>query len=298
MMFSRPILVLVLASAVAAPALAGEGKADGTLTANGKTVKLTHAYAVRKPNPFDKKLTDAYVVFTDRAMPADKATDTFGLMEAEGINAVTAEITPDKSVVSGELYSPSFKKMHQFSAVGMQKLDITTMTKDRIAGRVYIEKMQDFFDEKYTYDIRFDVPLAAGATSSAAPPAGAPASPSAPAASGAKGKPLPAGGGDPGKAYMAYQKVLMSGDLAALRKSVGADQAKQMNDPDFPKMLKLVQAMQPKNIKITGGSSDGTTATLNATGKDGGATSTGTIMMSLEGGVWKVTKESWSTKSE
>lgn len=296
-MFSRPILVLLVVSAVAAPALAGEGKADGTLTANGKTVKLTHAYATRKPNPFDKKLTDAYVVFTDRAMPAEKATDTFGLMEAEGINAVTVEITPDKSVVSGELYSPSFKKMHQFSAVGMQKLDITTMTKDRIAGRVYIEKMQDFFDEKYTYDIRFDVPLAAGATSSATPPAGASAAPPAPAASGAsqaKGKPLPAGGGEPGKAYMAYQKVLMSGDLAALRKSVGDEQAKQMNDPDFPKMLKLVQAMQPKNIRITGGTSDGTTATLNATGKDGDATSTGTITMALQGGVWKVTKESWS----
>jgi len=292
-MFSRPILALLLASAAAAPAMAGEGKADGTFTANGKTVKLTHAYAIPKANPFDKKLTDAYVVFTDRAMPADKATDTFGLMEAEGVSAVTVEITPDKSVVSGELYSPSFKKMHQFSAVGMQKLDITTMTKDRIAGRVYLEKAQDFFDEKYMYDIRFDVPLAAGATSSAAPPAGAPAAPSAPAASGVKGTPLPAGGGEPGKAYLAYQKALMSGNLAAIRKSVGADQAKAMDDPDFPKMLKLVQGMQPKNIKITGGSLAGSTATLSATGKDGDATSTGTITMVLDGGVWRVQKESW-----
>ena len=140
------------------------------------------------------------------------------------------------------------------------------------------------------------MPLAAGATSSAAPPAGAPSSPSAPAASGANGTPLPAGGGDPGKAYLAYQKALMSGNLAALRKSVGADQAKQMDDPDFPKMLKVVQAMQPKNIRITGGSLAGTTATLNATGKEGDSTSTGTITMMLDGGMWKVTKESWETK--
>ena len=60
----------------------------------------------------------------------------------------------------------------------------------------------------------------------------------------------------------------------------------------------LIQKMQAKNIKVTGGAIDGDTATLLATGKDGDATSNGTITMVREGGAWKVAKESWKTKSE
>jgi len=56
--------------------------------------------------------------------------------------------------------------------------------------------------------------------------------------------------------------------------------------------------MQAKNIKVTGGAVDGDTATLLATGKDGDSTSNATITMVREGGAWKVSKESWKTKSE
>src|SRR5438046_1262628 len=102
-----------------------------------------------------------------------------------------------------------------------------------------------------------------------------------------KGTQLPAGGGDPGKAYMAYTKVLAAGDLKALRKALTADRAKSLDDPDFKAMFPMIQAMQAKDIKVTGGAVDGDTATLMATGKDGDATSHGTIAMVREGGAWK-----------
>ena len=85
--------------------------------------------------------------------------------------------------------------------------------------------------------------------------------------------------------------MLAAGDLKALRKALAADRAKSLDDPDFKEMFPVIQAMQAKNIKVTGGAVDGDTATLLATGKDGDATSHGTITMVREGGAWKVSKE-------
>ena len=62
--------------------------------------------------------------------------------------------------------------------------------------------------------------------------------------------------------------------------------------------LPMMQAMQPKNVKVTGGTSEGDVATLLVSAKDGKETSTGTISMVREGGAWKVKKESWKSKSE
>ncbi len=106
---------------------------------------------------------------------------------------------------------------------------------------------------------------------------------------------LPADGGDPGKAYMAYTKAFASGDIAALKKMVSADRAKQLDDPQMKQMLPMMQALQPKDIKITGGTMTSKDATLNAEGKAEGAKDkqTGEIHMILEDKVWKVEKESW-----
>ncbi|HSE39125.1 MAG TPA: hypothetical protein VLH08_00045 [Acidobacteriota bacterium] len=108
---------------------------------------------------------------------------------------------------------------------------------------------------------------------------------------------LPADGGEPGKAYMAYTKAFASGDIAALKKMVSADRAKQLDDPQMKEMLPMMQALQPKDIKITGGTMTSKEATLNAEGKAEGATEkqTGTIHMILEDKTWKVEKESWKS---
>jgi hypothetical protein len=114
----------------------------------------------------------------------------------------------------------------------------------------------------------------------------------------ANATPLPADGGAPGKAYMEYLKAIQGGNMDALKKLVSADRAKQMDDPEFKKMFPMIQSMQAKNIKITGGSIAGNQATLNATGTDsmGGGTATGTIGMVMEGNQWKVQQDSWKSK--
>jgi hypothetical protein len=278
-----PALVLLVCAA-ALPLLA-DGTA-GTLTINGKTVQLKYGYAVQKEDPFDKKKKATQLLVTDQAIPAEAVSDEFKLMEvrdAQKLNGIMILVTEGKRVVSGAVYSPLLKKMSFVSGVGMQKLDLSAYTPARMAGRVWLEKPDDFFDNIYQYDVTFDVPVGAQKSDQPEQP---------------KGTPLPAGGGEPGKAYDAYRKALIGGNLPVLRKSVVAEMAKQMDSPEFKEQFKLIQAIQPKNVKVTGGAIDGDTATLLATAKDEHETSNGTITMVREGGAWKVKKESWRSKSE
>jgi hypothetical protein len=266
---------------------AAEASVDGSLTANGKTFPLKFAVAHPKKNPFDKKKTDTVIVFSDQELSAAAASDDIELMQAVdkmSLSGFMVEIDGDKSVISGEVFSPAFKKMKQFSAVGMQKVELTTMTPTHVAGSVTMAKPDDFFGNVYEYHATFDLPVGAAAPSVAV---------AAP-----KGKALPANGGDPGKAYAAYLKVFTAGDVPALKKAVSGDRAKEMDSKEFKEFFPVMQAMQPKNIKVTGGAIDGETATLLASAKNGDEVSNGTVTMVREGGVWKVQKESWKSRSE
>ena len=278
----------ILLSLIALPLFAADGTVNGTLNISGKKTPLKYVLARTTPNPFDKKKTDVVLLLTDVAIaPADFEGD-FGRMKlaSDGkLNGVELEIEPEnKQIISGTIYSSSLQHGGgQVSMTGMHELETTTFTATQIAGKVSMPS-HEFAGSTFQYTATFSAPIAGKA---------APAPPAA-----LKGKPLPAGGGDPGKAYDSYRATLVKGDLAGIKKAVAADRAKQVDDPDFKKMLPMIQAMEPKNVKITGGAIDGNTATLNATAKDGKETSKGTITMVLEGGVWKVKDESWESKSE
>jgi hypothetical protein len=274
--------------ALSFPALATDGKVDGSLTANGKTFALKHAYAQTRKDPFDKKKSVLVVIVTDQELSPAAASDDMELMQAQDkqqLSGFTATIDADKAIISGTVFSPAFKKMKQFSGVGVQKLELTAMTATRIAGTVGMAKPDDFFDEKYQYNATFDLPI------------GKPAGPPPPPV--LKGTPLPANGGEPGKAYTAYLKLLAAGDMKGFLAGVSAERSKEASsDPDFKKLFPLLKAMQPTGVKITGGAIDGNNATLLATGKDDNNVSNGTITMVKEGGAWKVEKEAWKSRSE
>lgn len=269
------------------PVLAANASVTGSLTANGKTVSLKHAYAQTRKDPFDKTKSVTQVIVTDQELSPAAASDDMELMQAQDkqqLSGFTATLDASKQVISATVFSPAFKKMKQFSGVGMQKAELTALTSTRIAGTISMAKPDDFFDEKYQYNATFDLPITK--------PAGPPPPPAL------KGTPLPAGG-EPGKAYAVYLKNLNAGDMKAVVGGFCAARAKEASaDPDFKKMFPLLREMQPRNIKVTGGAIDGTHATLLATGKDGDTVSNGTITMVRENGAWKVEKEDWKSKSE
>jgi hypothetical protein len=283
----RSSLALVLL-AFSLPTLAADGKVDGSLTANGKTFALKHAYAQMRKSPFDKKKSVLQLTVTDQELSPAAASDDIELMQAQDkqqLSGFTATIDDDKKIISGTVFSPAFKKMKQFSGVGMQQLALTDMTPAHVAGSVSMAKPDDFFDEHYQYNATFDLPV------------GKPAGPPPPPV--LQGTKLPAGGGEPGKAYMAYLKTVASGDMKAFLGRITAERAKEASsDPDFKKLFPLIQAMQAKGIKVTGGAIDGNKVTLLATGKDEGQVSNGTITMVKEGGAWKMEKEDWKSRSE
>lgn len=109
---------------------------------------------------------------------------------------------------------------------------------------------------------------------------------------------LGAGGGEPGAAYLAcqvhVQKQSRDGLLACVS-GERADELEAMTEAEAKEMLEFIQMLQPTDIKVTGGSMDGNTATLEAEGQQEGAKATATITMVKEGGTWKIQKESWSS---
>jgi hypothetical protein len=286
MYIRRSLAALILL--VSAAAFADAGKVNGTLTMNANVSKLKYAYAVTRSDPFDKKKTVTCVIATDTELPQSALLDDMGLMEVTmktPLNGIQWLINDEKDVISLQIYTTHRKEGGtQFSSVGAQKLELKDLTPSHIAGRLYLPKPDDFFGDTYQYDLTFDLPIVT-------------VKPPDPKAD-LKGKALPAGGGEPGKAYEAYRKVLLAGNVAGLKKAVSKDRAAEMNDPDFPKMLPLVQAMTPKTVKITAGSIDGDTAILLTEAKEKNETSTGKITLVKEAGAWKIAKEEWTSKSE
>ena len=273
---------------VASAAFADTGKVSGTLTMNGNVSKLKYAYAVPRPDPFDKSKTDTCVIVSDIELPQTALLDDMELMSATmktPINGIQWLINGEKDVISLQIYTTHRKEGGtQFSSVGAEKLELKDISSSHVAGRLYMPKPDDFFGDKYEYDVNFDLPVVA--VKEPDPKADL------------KGKMLPAGGGEPGKAYEAYRKVLLAGNIAGLKKAVSKDRVADMNDPDFPKMLPLVQEMTPKTVKITAGSIDGDTAILLTEAKEKGEKSTGKITLVKEGGAWKIAKEEWKSKME
>lgn len=116
---------------------------------------------------------------------------------------------------------------------------------------------------------------------------------------------VPASG--PGKeAADAYQAYLKTVTTAKSLKEVVAHLSKEALEmgPGMPEteeeakeFLELIQAMMPKDIKVTAAKGDAKKVELTATGTDEGAVATGTITMVNEEGRWKVAGERWNIKA-
>ena len=247
--------------ALAVPALAQT--ASGTMTMNGKKTPLDHVVAFHKDG-------NVRLLLSNKDVTAAQLADSFAVHDIKDLSGVEIEISPEGQISTGQLYSPNIKKMgSSFSSVGMHKWDGRISTTS-IEGKLWMAP-DDFFDNKYEYTATFKAPIASAASVAPGPPT-------------IKGKPLPAGGGEPAKAYFAYLKILKAGDPAKILASVSAERAKQMPVADLKKMLPLIQAMIPNDIKFVSGGIDGDHATLNLSGKDNGSNSTGTVDLVKEGG--------------
>ena len=156
-----------------------------------------------------------------------------------------------------------------FNSSGYGVFKLATAPAGRIAGRWTLAEPGDFFGETYDFDLDFDAAVT--------PP---------------PGKPLPADGGEPGKAYRAWTAAVAKGDLPVLRALVGGDyNGWRLNSEDqgnVKEALKDLRDGTPLQARILRGRIDGDSAVLWVEGKDrDDILRGGRVRMERVAGVWR-----------
>jgi len=268
-----------------APKLA-EGGAAGSMKVDGTTVKLAHAIARLKPNPFDEKKKDVVVLITQKPATAEMLVDDGKLFK--GVNdgsvlGLMVKIDSDEKPNHLQLLHP--KAGIQMSGSGIFNFDAADFSPKHVTGRFYTTEEEDFMGKhKYSYDVTFAVPVQVIV---------APSEVTVDASSGTK---LPAGGGDPGKAYLAFDKASRAGNLNEMKKYASKSRPiPEMSAEETKQMIEMMKMMRPAKVKVAGGFVSGDHATLNVDAEDPSdkAKMKGTIEMTREDGIWKILAEKW-----
>ena len=134
----------------------------------------------------------------------------------------------------------------------------------------------EVFDQQVAFDLRFTAPL----------PEELP------------GELLPAGGGDPGAAYVAWRNVVKSGDLEKIKASLPQERREEFEEmppEDQKDALEFMQMMSPEDIEVLGGRLVGDVAYLEVKATMDGEPVEGDIKLEKMDGVWVAVTEGWSS---
>ncbi len=266
---------------LAAPAArAADGTAQGTVTVNGTTTKLSHAYARAVPGFFDKTKEDVVVILTDVPLEPKALEDDFErihMADAGKLHAFEITLGADGKPISTSFRDNGFKKA---SPSGLSSADVFTkkiFDEKTVSGSYKSDKPHEFFGDTYAFDVSFEAEITRAPK--IVPPT---------AAETAAAQRHPAT-----KVYTAYLNAVQKEDLGALKKLFTKEQASQLDDPDAKKMVGMVKMMSATNIRVLKVSETGDGADLTVTGKQDNAVVHGVVHMVKEGGAWKVQREEW-----
>lgn len=269
-----PVLVLWLTTTVRSE----EASVTGTLRANGETVELPYVYVYAEEKGFyDEKDPTWKVIFA--AQPIEERELESFFVDFPYIRIGITHTAEFDEKATTQVYSQDVKlpdKTGNISGNPYPELELESSGPEIFAGRIYLPKANEFFDDTYQYDFTFRAPLS---------------DPNAPI-----GDPLPAGGGEPGQAYIAWVDAVNSGDPERLKPLVSPEMAKMLDTQDPAEVaeeLELMKLMNPTDLKILSGSSDGATAILKVEGRMEGEKVRGEITLVKEGEIWLAIKTSW-----
>ena len=266
---------------LAAAALPAQDRAEGTITVNGKTTRLAHAYARAVRGFFDKTKEDIEVILTDAPLEGKALADQFERMNLakEGrLHAFEITINSEGTPISTSWQHNGFKGA---TPSGLSSEDVFTkqVFDGQVAqGRYASAKPREFFGNSFSFDVAFRAAVQR-------PPK--PVVPTAAETAAALKSPQ-------AKVYTAYLKAVQAEDLAALRNLFTQEQAKNLDDPDAKQMVKMIRMISATGIQILKLSETGDSAELTVAGKQDGNDARGIIHLAREGGGWKIRKEEWS----
>jgi hypothetical protein len=277
----RSFSLVVASSMLLGAGLAEGGPASGTFKAQKEgTISPTQAvaYVVRDSHNartlrVELMLTDVPLDVTGVQASLDPHMAAINLDEIKDRNYILLWVAPDGAVTMNATFSATMTQFLNDTTGGL-KAEFTSHTPSRIEGRVFSSSPLKTMDgSTYTVDLKFaaDVPQVTA------------------------GSPLPAGGGDAGKALAALLLAASHQDWTAIHAASSpaalkmfdnsydtpADKAKSTND--------LLNAWIPRTkMKIAGGQLRGDTAILEVEGEIfPGQSGLSLVKMVKSGAVWQ-----------
>jgi hypothetical protein len=274
----RKLVVLFLAASLlvgaelAPSALRGpDGTATGTLTLNGATVHLRHAYASAQPGFFDKKAEDIRVLLSDVPLDDAQRADVFELIHlARDGKARIVEVilNAEAEPISGAIFAPAFEGM--VSVTGMHRFDQQSVDRARISGRLSMDGPRTFQAVTFEYAATFSAPI--------------PRPPTAEELAASLASP-------PAQAATAYLEAIRSNRLPVFLDSLTSSGGAEYRGPNGAADFAALRADTPPDSKVIGLATptpENAIATVNGT-RDGIVIEL-TIELALERGVWKVAR--------
>ena len=219
-------------------------------------------------------------MLTDVALEPKALEDEFErirLADAGKLHAFEITLNAEGTPISTSFRDNGFKKA---SPSGLSSADVFTkkvFDGKTVEGSYKSAKQGEFFGETYSFDVSFRAEITRAAKivpPTAAETAAAQKSPQA-------------------KVYRDFLNAMQKEDLAALKKLFSKEQAKNLDDPDAKKMVKMVRMMSATDIKVLKVVETGDAADLTVAGKQDGNVANGVVHMVKEGGAWKVEREEW-----
>jgi hypothetical protein len=155
-------LGLVGLIAMSSLAMAADGKAEGKLIVDGKSVNLAYAYAFAQPGFFDKQAEDIILLLTDVPLTGTALEDNFeriNLTKQGKLYCVEVTIDAKKQPISVTVRHPSFKVSLSGGSTE-DAFEATVFDGKNVGGRVFRKSPgKSFEDLEYTYDVTFSAAI-------------------------------------------------------------------------------------------------------------------------------------------
>ncbi len=306
------VAAFAIASLCVRPGVAAP--ADGQLTVDGKTITLRYAYAVAGPDSFDGTKQAFLLLLSEKALAPDaiKNAESFDELGGKSVRSllqsgIALNIHPDKAFHM-TVRHPALKGREIQESGFSTGLTLTALGPDRVAGTFGDGAQRDLMDHTARYKIRFDAPVERRFALEEKLELGPGA------------RKLPAGGGDPGKAWLAeackpvrprpnlndpraIEKFLtdqgmtekdLQEEMARQSKLKGhtvtrAEAIKAMGEM-MAALANLAEAMALKDCKVLGGSSDGRIAILQVEATQAEVRQRTDVTLVKDGNAWSVKK--------
>ena len=163
MVLAASSLFVPLLSAPNAMADPTDGKAEGTLTVNGKTTKVAYAYARSVPGFFDPNTNDTQVIVSDVPLDAAALADGFArddLAKAGKLHAFEITIDASGTPVSTAWRDNGFNGPEPS---GLSSSDVFTKKAldDKVVEASYKSaEAAEFFGNTFSFDVTFRASIA------------------------------------------------------------------------------------------------------------------------------------------